>query len=197
QEDEIVTLTSFSSLDKLPISATLDFLSSKIDMTNCLSNCSNQGKCNITNGFAFCNCRKYFIGDKCEKDLRKCSSNPCFNGGSCVEMFELNKYECLCDEMFYGKNCEFKIDVCENETCSKHGYCKDFQSKPKCICDYLFSGDKCEIESGEIKAIKKTVTSASAVAIVCLVLFYSIFIIFDAIKFSSNILEIIKLLIKK
>jgi len=35
-----------------------------------------------------------------------CSSNPCQNGGECVDDVEQNTYSCTCKEPFYGDNCE-------------------------------------------------------------------------------------------
>lgn len=39
-----------------------------------------------------------------EKDLDDCSSNPCLNGGSCID--RINAYNCTCSENYIGKNCE-------------------------------------------------------------------------------------------
>lgn len=41
---------------------------------------------------------------------QECSSRPCLNGGSCVDL--LDKYACFCREGFAGKNCEDDVDVC-------------------------------------------------------------------------------------
>ncbi|RNA23122.1 Tetratricopeptide repeat 28 [Brachionus plicatilis] len=184
--EEIVTLNSFSSLVQLPISAALDYLKSKIDMGDCLANCSNNGRCKIENGLARCVCRKFFMGKMCNLDMRKCASNPCLNNGTCIESFNLDSYKCDCGNLFYGENCQFKIDVCKNHTCSGNGYCVDQDDEPKCVCKYLFSGKNCEIESDEIKQIRKTVSGAKGVAIAAIVLFYSIFIFFDLMSFFAS-----------
>lgn len=40
---------------------------------------------------------------------RPCGSNPCQNGGQCLD--EDNAYQCLCKEGFSGTNCELGIGV--------------------------------------------------------------------------------------
>uniref|UniRef100_A0A8C3PAB4 Coagulation factor VII n=1 Tax=Chrysemys picta bellii TaxID=8478 RepID=A0A8C3PAB4_CHRPI len=37
-------------------------------------------------------------------DANQCDSNPCQNGGTCVDQFQA--YVCLCPEEYKGKNCE-------------------------------------------------------------------------------------------
>ena len=41
---------------------------------------------------------------------QECTSSPCLNDGSCVDL--LNKYACLCLDGFAGRNCEVYVDVC-------------------------------------------------------------------------------------
>ena len=35
-----------------------------------------------------------------------CSSDPCQNGGECVDDVVNNTYNCTCKQPFYGDNCE-------------------------------------------------------------------------------------------
>ena len=42
-----------------------------------------------------------FVADKLP-----CSSNPCQNGGNCVDDVVNKTYNCTCEDPFYGKDCE-------------------------------------------------------------------------------------------
>ncbi|RNA21834.1 crumbs -like protein [Brachionus plicatilis] len=129
-------------------------------MTNCLTNCTNNGKCKLNNNEKFiCECDEHYIGTRCQIDSRPCASNPCMNGAKCFNDFIKKIYKCECvtkngSVLFYGANCEKKIDVCENETCSKNGVCYDVENEPKCKCFKSYSGEKCQVESQEIKTVK-------------------------------------------
>ena len=59
-------------------------LTSTLDISNCVSNCSNYGVCklSLTNQF-ICTCDLDHSGSKCDKDLRPCSSLPCLNYLQC------------------------------------------------------------------------------------------------------------------
>ena len=39
-------------------------------------------------------------------DKLPCSSNPCQNGGECVDDVVNNTYTCTCKEPFFDDNCE-------------------------------------------------------------------------------------------
>lgn len=45
-----------------------------------------------------------FFLSRCEVDLDECESNPCLNGGTCVN--RSNSYFCECVSDFSGENCQ-------------------------------------------------------------------------------------------
>lgn len=57
----------------------------------------------LVNGFQ-CLCNAGFEGSLCEIETKKCLSQPCMNGGSCIELN--HAYKCKCARGFNGSNCE-------------------------------------------------------------------------------------------
>ena len=55
-------------------------------------------------GGATCICKPGYYGDKCENDVNECASNPCRNGGTCLN--QENRYVCQCPRGTRGKFCE-------------------------------------------------------------------------------------------
>ncbi|RNA05564.1 neurogenic locus notch -like protein [Brachionus plicatilis] len=152
------TQFTFESLD---IGLIMDLSQLNLDMNDCLSNCSGNGKCKVSNSLKFeCECFKNYVGTKCHINTLACNSNPCRNNATCIDNINNRTYTCKCmsndnrSSLFYGLNCEKKIDVCQNETCSGNGVCYDGGFEPKCKCFSKYSGDKCQIESQEMKTIK-------------------------------------------
>uniref|UniRef100_T1H1G3 EGF-like domain-containing protein n=1 Tax=Megaselia scalaris TaxID=36166 RepID=T1H1G3_MEGSC len=47
---------------------------------------------------------------KANIDLDECSSDPCKNGGTCVDLYK--RFHCLCPEGWAGASCEMDIDEC-------------------------------------------------------------------------------------
>lgn len=54
-------------------------------------------------------------GTRCELNVDECSSNPCQNGGRCVD--GLGGYHCLCFRGFTGSDCVNNIDECASDPC--------------------------------------------------------------------------------
>ena len=151
----------------------LNILESKNDVSSCLSNCSNQGVCKLSNQTYICECNDYFTGKSCQNDQRPCTkSNKCLNNGTCINSLDLTSFSCKCPEngVFYGQYCENIKNLCENETCSLHGYCHQQQSEIKCKCFKGFNGDNCELESNEVKAVKSFQWTTTIICIMCMVI---------------------------
>ncbi|KAI8494247.1 calcium ion binding [Branchiostoma belcheri] len=71
-----------------------------------------------------------------------CASDPCHNGGTCVD--GVNSYTCQCVPGLTGDNCENDIDECSSDPCQYGGTCVDGVNSYTCQCVPGFTGDNCE-----------------------------------------------------
>ncbi|XP_075418705.1 coagulation factor VII-like [Tenrec ecaudatus] len=113
-------------------------------------------------------------------DGDQCASNPCQNGGTCMD--DLQYYICFCLEDFEGRNCEKNKNselVCLNENGGCQQYCSDNPgTKRSCRChqDYKLMADEVSCEPtvkypcGKIPVLEKRNNSASLGRIVAGVL---------------------------
>jgi hypothetical protein len=174
------------ALNQINPAATLQIiLMSNQDLTGCLSNCSNHGKCQLnSNNKLVCFCDEYFVGDTCDYDTRPCSSYPCMNKANCTNLMNNTQYDfkCDCPLYYYGRNCEKKVNICQNVTCSGHGTCVDNSSIAQCNCFSFYSGNDCEIKSQQLIVQKRVATASSYIAIFAISLFYFTFILLDMSK---------------
>ena len=176
--------------------------SSTLDISNCMTNCTNVGSCKLTPDMKFlCLCDPDFSGPACQTDQRPCSNEPCLHFKQCKDIYNgtsinpangaiMNVYsgfECICQDYYYGQRCEKKVNLCENETCSGNGICQVNHENNtiscKCFGINSFSGDHCEIKSASKVAHEATVKLASIVAIISVILFYAFVIFLDYHKY--------------
>lgn len=91
-----------------------------------------------------------------------CDSNPCLNGGTCIEIKDKSKmrkndqpFACICAENFKGLNCNQKIildkqladknELCNSNSCLNGGTCFQLDSTDfKCKCMPNYNGTNCE-----------------------------------------------------
>nr|XP_026695897.1 cubilin-like [Ciona intestinalis] len=76
-----------------------------------------------------------------------CSSNPCRNGASCVDLYD--DYFCQCNELYQGHDCEVDVDECSlfvnnGMGCKNGGKCVNLVGDFRCDCDPEYSGRFCE-----------------------------------------------------
>ena len=74
-------------------------------------------------------------------DVNECASNPCSNGGRCINGQDY--YQCECRQGFFGFDCQYEIDECLSNPCTAGSTCIDEIGKYRCICVDGFTGNNC------------------------------------------------------
>ncbi|XP_078597376.1 uncharacterized protein LOC144873691 [Branchiostoma floridae x Branchiostoma japonicum] len=94
-------------------------------------------------------------------DIDECQSNPCQNGGTCINME--NAYRCQCPEQYKGKNCDTERN-CYSFPCHLGGTCIEGTSATpsisgrNCTCPRGSSGVSCEDDIDECSLTQNCVT---------------------------------------
>ena len=168
-------------------------------MSGCIVNCTNRGNCKYdspSNKYV-CACDEYFSGKSCEIDTRACSSNPCMNNATCIDVYSnsssiaTSTFRCECQIGYEGDYCETKLNICANETCSNNGNCEDLDNVPKCKCFSMYEGEKCDVQSSELKTIKTIVSMTSIIAVAVIICFFLLFKFIRLFKYGTakNIIQ--------
>ncbi|XP_041458355.1 cubilin-like [Lytechinus variegatus] len=79
----------------------------------------------------------------------ECSSNPCRNGGTCIDMYD--KFMCLCTSAWQGNLCEQDFNECSVivgtvNDCQNGGSCVNTQGGYRCDCTADFYGSLCTMQ---------------------------------------------------
>jgi hypothetical protein len=162
----------------------MEMLQLNTDISQCLLNCSNNGKCayNPAKNSFICDCIQNYTGSLCQIDKRPCNSNKlqCMNNGECINTNNDYNFTCNCSYPFYGNRCQFKQNICQNMKCTNQGICKIINNTiPTCYCFPGYFGDNCEISSAKVKIIKATGYAAVGVSIAFFVCLFSLIIYID------------------
>ncbi|XP_043912735.1 protein jagged-1 [Protopterus annectens] len=104
--------------------------------------CGPHGKCKSQAGGKFtCECNKGFTGTYCHENINDCESNPCTNGGTCID--GVNSYTCICSDGWEGDFCETNINDCSKNPCRNGGVCRDLVNDFYCECKNDWKGKTC------------------------------------------------------
>ncbi|TKS86422.1 Delta-like protein 4 [Collichthys lucidus] len=107
--------------------------------------CTNGATCmNTGEGSYTCTCLPGFTGVNCDLEVRECDSQPCRNGGRCMD--SENGYRCVCPQGFEGTHCEHRMLTCADTPCFHGGKCreKDNGHAYTCECPAGYTGLNCE-----------------------------------------------------
>lgn len=75
-------------------------------------------------------------------DVDDCATNPCYNGGTCVD--KVGFRVCSCSPGFSGPDCRINIDECASSPCLAGAKCIDLFGGFKCQCPPEKIGSRCE-----------------------------------------------------
>ncbi|KAK6489542.1 protein jagged-1b-like [Huso huso] len=104
--------------------------------------CGPHGRCKSQSGSKFtCDCKEGFTGTYCHENINDCESNPCKNGGTCID--KVNIYQCICGDGWEGVHCETNINDCSVKPCHNGGTCRDLVNDFFCECKNEWKGKTC------------------------------------------------------
>lgn len=102
--------------------------------------CKNGGTCSNSGPSLYrCTCRKGYTGSNCDAEIDECSSNPCYNGGTCTDL--IGDFNCSCPDGYSGKQC---YPDCVPGACKNGGTCVNGIRGYSCVCSSGFTGSACE-----------------------------------------------------
>nr|XP_043903613.1 delta-like protein 4 isoform X1 [Solea senegalensis] len=119
--------------------------------------CANGATClNTGHGSYTCTCLPGFTGVNCDSEVRECDSQPCHNGGHCVD--SENGYGCVCPPGFEGTRCENKVLTCADAPCFQRGKCIERNNGNSYICECPagYTGLNCEKKVDKCTSLKCT-----------------------------------------
>ncbi|XP_028808987.1 protein jagged-2b [Denticeps clupeoides] len=113
--------------------------------------CGPHGKCVSQPGGNFsCTCEKGFTGTYCHENVNDCVSNPCKNGGTCID--GVNSFQCFCPDGWEGSLCDINVNECGRNPCKNGGHCVDLMNDFYCDCTNSWKGKTCHSRESQCDA---------------------------------------------
>ncbi|XP_075893635.1 protein jagged-2b isoform X2 [Nelusetta ayraudi] len=113
--------------------------------------CGPRGRCvSLPDGNFSCACDPGFSGVYCHENINDCASDPCGNGGTCID--GLNSYQCICPDGWEGRLCHINVDECEHNPCKNGGRCIDLVNDFYCECADNWKGKTCHSRESQCDA---------------------------------------------
>ena len=92
-----------------------------------------------------CQCVPGYLGPLCQSKVDYCKTQPCANGGECIDL--TNDFKCNCRPGFTGKDCSVDIDECRSSPCVNGGTCLNRVNSFQCQCPPGYRGITCSEEA--------------------------------------------------
>ncbi|MFT7801973.1 protein jagged-2 [Arapaima gigas] len=104
--------------------------------------CGPHGHCiSQPTGNFTCACDHGFTGTYCHENINDCLSNPCQNGGTCID--GINSFQCFCPDGWEGELCNLDVNECSRNPCKNGGKCVDLVNDFYCNCADGWKGKTC------------------------------------------------------
>jgi len=123
-----------------------------LDVDECANetdDCDVNATCANTDGAWTCTCDAGYSGSGTScTNIDDCASQPCQNGGVCVD--GVADFTCQCPTGFAGELCEINVNGCQDSPCQHGGECTDGVDPPfTCACPDGYTGTLCELNVNE------------------------------------------------
>ncbi|KAL5234243.1 hypothetical protein ACI65C_001653 [Semiaphis heraclei] len=100
--------------------------------------------------------------------ISECLSNPCQNGGSCIDLY--NGFQCNCPHNWQGRLCELDVDECvrfihTDLGCQNGAECKNTPGSYECVCATNWFGLHCTKRKNDCNAAMSSELCGNGVCI--------------------------------